>query len=660
MSPLPGSQVIAFSQTAGLKFPQPPPVRPPTLLNEDGCLRELQVAPLPPKPVPPFPLTPDRSYWRARALNDNPELHDMIERLDWCDRSLKLGECYGECGGSSRGGNGRNVVISDHSPPSGGSISRERLFQLIIQHLEHEGLYQTKEMLEMEMNAGITQGGHLGRSQLMLLLSTLREDVIHDAAALMVGDGRGSNVSDASTTMRQKLQWEAPKRIPSEMLTDSSPPLWEELQESSPPQVVWEDDQQRVLAAASLNRLVEMVTSVEHNVNFMRCFLMTYRSFTTPTVLMQKLKERYQVPIAHDMPSRERDAFKDGVVKPIQLRVCSVLKHWIDEHQVDFTESLYLDVMAFVTEQVQGDHPSMARILRQALERLSSTTRRLSTSGGGGGGHTDSRSRSSHHPQAIAPTPHLPENLYLTTLSLADVESIEIARQLTLITWEIYSAIQPAEFFRLAWSKPKYRHLSPNVLRMITSYNQVGDLVVTSILREPRLQKRSQVYEKWLHVMQCLFSLNNFDSTMAIMAGLNNTAIKRLRFTREMVLSDVRLAHESMALTFAQSNNYRDYRRYLRQATPPCIPYLGVFLSDLTFIEEGNPDTLSGQINYSKRQMMYKVIAEIQQYQKSGYNLQRVSQIANLFRKVPKQSEEELFALSLEYEPKDAQLSQLQ
>ena len=39
--------------------------------------------------------------------------------------------------------------------------------------------------------------------------------------------------------------------------------------------------------------------------------------------------------------------------------------------------------------------------------------------------------------------------------------------------------------------------------------------------------------------------------------------------------------------------NRKAYRQCLGAATPPCIPYLGVYLTDLTFLEEGNPDFVS-------------------------------------------------------------------
>lgn len=43
----------------------------------------------------------------------------------------------------------------------------------------------------------------------------------------------------------------------------------------------------------------------------------------------------------------------------------------------------------------------------------------------------------------------------------------------------------------------------------------------------------------------------------------------------------------------SQTNAHvQNYRAALGRAKAPCIPYIGVALSDLTFVEDGSPDTL--------------------------------------------------------------------
>ena len=53
----------------------------------------------------------------------------------------------------------------------------------------------------------------------------------------------------------------------------------------------------------------------------------------------------------------------------------------------------------------------------------------------------------------------------------------------------------------------------------------------------------------------------------------------------------------------------------MTDCSPPVVPYVGLYLSDLTFIDEGNPNEINGLINFSKRMLLYEVIQQVQQYQ---------------------------------------------
>ena len=50
-------------------------------------------------------------------------------------------------------------------------------------------------------------------------------------------------------------------------------------------------------------------------------------------------------------------------------------------------------------------------------------------------------------------------------------------------------------------------------------------------------------------------------------------------------------------------------------------------------MDDGNPDTISGLINFAKRKLVFSVIDKVKQYQQQSYNLQPVYQIASMFRR---------------------------
>ena len=125
-------------------------------------------------------------------------------------------------------------------------------------------------------------------------------------------------------------------------------------------------------------------------------------------------------------------------------------------------------------------------------------------------------------------------------------------------------------------------------------------------------------------------------------------------------------------------DNWKSYRGVLKLRDPPCLPYLGLFfdfylffvifcsffviglyLTDLTFIEDGNKDFLESKehpdqiINFVKCQQLSFVIQDIQQYQQRMYYFQEVPAIQEYFRNYVPLSDDNLYALSLKLEPRD-------
>ena len=62
---------------------------------------------------------------------------------------------------------------------------------------------------------------------------------------------------------------------------------------------------------------------------------------------------------------------------------------------------------------------------------------------------------------------------------------------------------------------------------------------------------------------------------------------------------------EKLQSLISSDGRFRNLRDSLHRTDPPCIPYLGMYLSDLTFIEEGTPNfTDNGLLNFAKMRMV--------------------------------------------------------
>jgi len=108
----------------------------------------------------------------------------------------------------------------------------------------------------------------------------------------------------------------------------------------------------------------------------------------------------------------------------------------------------------------------------------------------------------------------------------------------------------------------------------------------------------------------------------------------------------------------SNDRSYSRYRTELKIANPPCLPYLGVFLTDLTFIEDGIPDFLLTKdnrkdiINFEKLRKVAGVIEKILLFQPQCYPFEKVPIIYDYIGNLPQMDEAAAYELSLQIEPK--------
>ncbi len=91
--------------------------------------------------------------------------------------------------------------------------------------------------------------------------------------------------------------------------------------EDSPNNILFDDQDPRLIKAGTLPKLVERLTYDEQiDPNFLFEFLLTYRSFTTPREFLKLLIERWNTPNPVDVDQQELESFQRSVLKPIRLR----------------------------------------------------------------------------------------------------------------------------------------------------------------------------------------------------------------------------------------------------------------------------------------------------------------------------------------------------
>eukprot|EP01116_Phalansterium_solitarium_P000941 TRINITY_DN10772_c0_g1_i1.p1 TRINITY_DN10772_c0_g1~~TRINITY_DN10772_c0_g1_i1.p1 ORF type:complete len:501 (-),score=134.12 TRINITY_DN10772_c0_g1_i1:88-1590(-) len=207
----------------------------------------------------------------------------------------------------------------------------------------------------------------------------------------------------------------------------------------------------------------------------------------------------------------------------------------------------------------------------------------------------------------------------------------EVARQMCLMDHQLFCAIAPRELFGTAWNKDDKAAIAPNVTAFIERFNQVSQWATTEVLDAESEDLRVVIITRLISIAQWLRRLNNFSSLMALVAALESSAVTRLEATwanipikNHAILGDLsRLVH--------MSSNFRALREAMSSCELPAIPYLGIFLSDLTFITDGNPDLNEANgaklYNFEKLSLLAGVMSKLRRYREKLYNLSRMPHI---------------------------------
>ncbi len=202
---------------------------------------------------------------------------------------------------------------------------------------------------------------------------------------------------------------------------------------------------------------------------------------------------------------------------------------------------------------------------------------------------------------------------------IADFDPLEIARQLTVKQMVLFCSITPEELLELRWTKLGGAH-TPNVKAMTAFTTRLTNLVVDSILPYDEFKERAVAIKQWIKIASQCSSFNNFDALMAITCALTNTSVKLLKMTWDAVPAKRKEVLNSLQATVNFNQNFKVLRAQLHDQAPPCLPFLGMFLTDLTFVDVGNPATKTSDtgltvINYDKHTRTAKIIGELQRFQ---------------------------------------------
>ncbi|XP_075761662.1 rap guanine nucleotide exchange factor 1 isoform X1 [Pelodiscus sinensis] len=359
-------------------------------------------------------------------------------------------------------------------------------------------------------------------------------------------------------------------------------------------------------------------TDRKDRVLYCEAFLTTYRTFITPEELIKKLQYRYEK-FCH---------FTETFKKRVSKNTFFVLVRVVDELcLVELTEEILKLLMDLVFRLVCNGELSLARVLRKNILDKVEQKNIL-------------RYANSIKPLAARGVAARPGTLH-------DFHSLEIAEQLTLLDAVLFYKIEIPEV--LLWAKEQNEEKSPNLTQFTEHFNNMSYWVRSIIMLQEKPQDRERLLLKFIKIMKHLRKLNNFNSYLAILSALDSAPIRRLEWQKQ-----TSEGLEEYCTLIDSSSSFRAYRAALAEVEPPCIPYLGLILQDLTFVHLGNPDYIDGKVNFSKRWQQFNILDSMRRFQQIHYDIKRNDDIVSFFNDFSDHlAEEALWELSLKIKPRN-------
>ncbi|KAK2865764.1 hypothetical protein Q7C36_001820 [Tachysurus vachellii] len=378
--------------------------------------------------------------------------------------------------------------------------------------------------------------------------------------------------------------------------------------------------------SATVDELVEACinafddTGKLKDLSLVRMFLMMHPWYLPSIELAKKLLLKSQ---------------EESCTAELRSRICHLVKFWISEFPVEFNLN-----------------PALAEQIRDLRDQLNTEGNEQESQ------LIDVESVPSYKwkRQVTQRVPSMSKKRKMSLL-FEHLDASELAEHFTYLEYKSFCKILFQDYHSFV------RHGctvdNPILERFIMLFNSVSQWIQLMVLSKPIAQQRAAVITYFVQVAQKLLQLQNFNTLMAVVGGLSNSSISRLKDTQNHISNDTNKIFNTLLDLVTSCGNYSQYRRRFSDCSGFRFPILGVHLKDLIAVHVALPDWTDDEktrVNLTKTQQLYYILHELALVQTMPPNIDANTDLLNLLTVSLDQyhTEDEIYQLSLQREPRSS------
>ncbi|KAJ3441108.1 guanine nucleotide exchange factor [Anaeramoeba flamelloides] len=445
-----------------------------------------------------------------------------------------------------------------------------------------------------------------------------------------------------------------------------------------------------IIIGGSLEWIISYICDYKQSdPDFVKLFLFTYPTFTTPITIYKLLKKQYLISPPKGLTEKQNNIFTNKILKPIKFKVFNFINHWMDYQSIDFqlNATLSKKMEKFIQNIIKKDETMkrsgcmLEKKMKQIFLGLSpniqrKTNRNIYKS------NSSSSCLINNIPKSI-----LGKSLDLNNFQFFDLDPVEFSRQITLVEFKLFKSIHPNEFLNQSWTNHnKKDKIAPNLMKFIRYFKGTTLWITDLILGQEKLSQRIDCLKSFLKIADKCLEYKNFNTAYQIYITLNTPVIYRLRNTwdglsshhkkfwiylNKFMKKDDLLNNIKKALSdkkndrarrhfHSQNNNSIKNSSNIPPLYKPVLPNIFSYFYEFVSIDEIHNDFLYSNssnkklINFEKRRKIFFIINQITKFQENSFRFKKINQINKWILKnaFTPYKEENFFKQSLKIEPK--------